>query len=348
MTMALYLSRHIGLRIIAVLACILSLAISFDLLENAAEIVGQRGTVALAEYALLRAPLILLTIMPLGVLVGAALAFLTLAARNEMVMLRAAGYNTLRVILLLLPLAALCGLAQSQLAARFGPAAEGKLVERFPGLFETAAIERELWLRDWHAVIRVGRAEAGGALLHDLSIFETGPSGGLLRRIDAGDARYTGDGWILTGVTEQAANESPVQMTEMRWSTRLNPGSILAAARRPELVDMGEVRDVLSGAVPGARSTAFYSIQLWRGYAAFLTPVVMFLFGAMASFGLSRSGGGLGYVATGLFGGALFVVVDGVFSSLGEAGAMNVFLAAFLAPGLFLIAGVWSIVVIEE
>ena len=134
----------------------------------------------------------------------------------------------------------------------------------------------------------------------------------------------------------------------MTWQTRLNPGSVLAAARRPELVDANEVREVLSGAVPGARSTAFYSVQLWRGYAAFLSPVIMLLFAAMASFGLSRSGGGLSFVALGLLGGAAFVLVDGVFSSLGEAGAMNVILAAFLAPGLFLAAGIWSIVVIEE
>jgi lipopolysaccharide export LptBFGC system permease protein LptF len=37
-----------------------------------------------------------------------------------------------------------------------------------------------------------------------------------------------------------------------------------------------------------------------------------------------------------------------VFSSLGEAGAINAVLAAFLAPGLFFVIGLWSIVVIEE
>ncbi len=348
MTMAMYLSRQLGARIVAVLMGLLALAISFDLLENATDIVDEHGVRGLLDYAALRTPLILLTIMPLGVLVGAALGFLALAARNEMVMLRAAGFNTLRVVLLLVPLAVICGLVQSQLAARVGPAAERMLVERFPGLFETKAIERELWLRDWQAVIRVGRAEANGAVLGDVTIFETAAEGALLRRIDAAVARYSGDGWLLTGVTTQHPNQAPIEVTEMRWRTRLNPGSILAAARRPELVDAAEVRDVLSGAVPGARSTAFYSIQLWRGYSAFVVPLVMFLFGAMASFGLSRSGGGIGFVAIGLFGGALFVLVDGVFSSLGEAGAMNVILAAFLAPALFLIAGVWSIVVIEE
>ena len=346
--MALYLSRLLALRVLAVLAGILALALSFDLLENSVLIVANYGSSALAEYAALRAPLILLSVLPLGVLVGAALTFLTLAARNEMVMLRAAGYNTLRVILLLVPLAVLFGVAQNQLAAKVGPAADRMLVARFPALFKTVSIDREQWLRDWQAVIRVGRAEQGGTILTDVSVFETGPAGALERRIDAAGATYSGDGWELTDVTVQVRNGEPVEQPKFRLETRLTPGSILAAAHRSELVDIGEVREVLSGAVPGARSTAFYSIQLWKGYAAVITPLVMFLFGAMASFGLSRSGGGLRHVAIGLAGGALFVLVDGVFSSLGESGAMNVILAAFLAPTLFLIAGIWSIVVIEE
>ena len=130
--------------------------------------------------------------------------------------------------------------------------------------------------------------------------------------------------------------------------TSLTPASILAAARRPELVDAGEVRQVLAGVLPGGRGTPFYSVQLWRAYAAFVVPLVMFLFGAMASFGLSRSGGGVWHVALGLLCGAFFVLADGVFSSLGEAGAMNAVLSAFLAPGLFFAIGLWSIVVIEE
>ena len=100
MTLALYLSRHVGVRIVAVLAGFVALGLSLDMLENAADIIERRGLAGLGEYALLRAPLVLVTILPLGVLFGAALAFLSLAARNEMVVLRTAGYNTVRALLL--------------------------------------------------------------------------------------------------------------------------------------------------------------------------------------------------------------------------------------------------------
>ena len=140
MTLALYLSRQVGVRIVAVLAGLVALGLSLDMMENSTEILERHGIAGLGEYALLRAPLVLAMILPLGVLFGASLAFLSLAARNEMVVLRTAGYNTVRVLLLLIPLAAICGVAQSYLAAPLGPAAEQALAERFPDLFETRAI----------------------------------------------------------------------------------------------------------------------------------------------------------------------------------------------------------------
>jgi LPS export ABC transporter permease LptG len=346
--MALYLSRQVAARIAAVLAGLVALGLSLDMLENSTRILDQYGVAGLGEYALLRAPLVLVTILPLGILIGAVLAFLTMAVRNEMVVLRAVGHNTMRVLLMLLPLAVLLGVALSQLSGRLGPAAEQALVDRLPNLFKSGPIEEEIWLRDWNAVTRIGRVEADGATLGGLSVFQTGPSGALLARIDAETARYTADGWRLEGVMLQRPDQADELVAEMPWMTRLTPASILGAARLSELVDTGEVRQILAGVRPGTRGTPFYSVQLWRSYAAFAVPLVMFLFGAMASFGLSRSGGGARHVALGLLFGAVFVLTDGVFTSLGEAGAMNSVLAAFLAPGLFFVIGLWSIVVIEE
>ena len=348
MTLALYLSRQVGARILAVLTGLSALGLSLDMLENSTEILETYGMSGLGWYALLRAPLILATILPLGVLVGAALGFLALAVRHEMLVLRAAGYNTARVLLMLLPLALACGVGQSQLSGRLGPAAEQALAIRFPAMFKSKAIDKEVWLRDAKVVIRVGRTAADGATLSDISIFETDVRGALEQRIDAKVARYAGDSWQLEEANVQRPSEAAAELASMPWVTRLTPAGILGAARRPDLIDSGELRQILSGALPAGRGTPFYSVQLWRGYSAIVMPSVMFIFGAMASFGLNRSGGGLGRVALGLIGGAVFVLVDGVFNSLGEVGALSAVVAAFLAPGLFFVIGLWSIVIIEE
>lgn len=348
MTMGLYLTRQVGGRILAVLAGFVLLGLSLDMLETSTDLLDGHGLAGLAHYALLRAPLILLTIFPLGVLIGASLAFLALAARSEMVVLRAAGLNTVRVVLLLAPLALICGAVQNQLAARIGPAAEQALVERFPDLFGSREIESEVWLRDWRAVIRIGRTAADGATLRDVSIFETATEGALERRIDAAVARYTGEAWRLEDVTVRRSGEPAERLAALQWETRLTPAGVLGAARRPDLVAAEDVRRILAGERPGARGTPYYLVQLWHGYAAFVVPAVMLLFGAMASFGLARSGGGARHVALGITGGAVFVLVDGVLTSLGQVGAMQAVLAAFIAPATFFVVGLWSIVVIEE
>lgn len=348
MTMALYLTRLVGTHILAVLAGFVVLGLSLDLLENSTAIIDEYGLSGLAEYAFLRSPLILLTIMPVGVLTGATLAFLTLAARSEMVVVRATGLNTVRVVLLLLPLVFVCGAIQNQLAGRLGPAAEQALVERFPGLFEIGSIDEEVWLRDWQTIVRIGGATGNAAILRDVSIFEMTPGGQLQRRIDAASARYAGEAWQLMDVTVQRVREAAETLPTMLWQTRVTPGGILGAARRPELVAAKDVRRILAGEQPAALGTPYYLVQFWRAYAAFVVPVVMVLFGALATFGLVRSGGGARYVALGLGGGGLFVLADGVFTSLGQAGAMQAALAAFIAPAVFLVIGLWSIVVIEE
>ena len=348
MTMGLYLTRLVGARVLAVLAGFLVLGLTFDIAETSNEIVDDHGLAGLAEYAMLRAPVILLTIMPLGILTGAVLAFLTLAARSEMVVVRATGLNTLRVVGLLVPLALVLGVFQNQLATRIGPWAEQALVLRFPALFEGEAIEEEVWLRDWEAIVRIGGATADATELRDVSIFETAPSGELLRRIDAARARYLGEDWRLTDVTVQRVRRGPEPLESMIWHTRLTPAGILGAARRPDLIAAEDVRRILAGEKPAARGTPYYLVQLWRSYAALAVPTVMMLFAALASFGLARSGGGARFVGLGVAMGAGFVLVDGVFTSLGQVGAMQASLAALVAPAVFLVAGVWTIVVIEE
>jgi len=347
MTMLWYLSRHVGLRIISVLLGLVALGITFDLIEASTEILEDHDSEALVTYAVLRAPMFLTVVLPLGILIGAVLSFLTLALRNEIVVLRIAGVNTLRVFLMLVPLAAALGAGQSYLASSLAPAAEAALNDRFPEMFKTQGIEHEVWLRDWRDIIRVGAGTSDGSKLSDVSIYRIDQNGDLLQRIEAQTATYSRDGWRLTGVTMQAIGEPKTQVPELLWETRLTPAGLIGVARQPQLVDVGEARLILSGAVPGGRGVPFYSVQLWRSYSAYLVPLVMILFGTLAGFRFNRQAGGR-FVSLGIAGGLCFILFDGVLTSLGEVGAMGAVWAAFLAPGLFFVVGLWSVMVVEE
>lgn len=348
MTLTRYLSRQLGARILAVLLGLLVLGLTLDLIENAAKVIELYRFAGLSRYVLLRAPLMLLELAPLGILAGAVLAFFALGARNELVVMRASGFSMLRLLLRLVPLALLLGVLLGQLSGWLAPVSERRLVSSFPGLFKSKSVAREFWLRDFTSVVRVGSAEPDGTRLSDISIFLLAPEGELTARIDARNAVFDASGWRLEDVVRQRAGEQPEALPGLVWDTRLTPPAILGNAYRPRLIDVREARQVLRGALPGGRGVPFYELQLWRAYAKVAVPAVMLVFAALAGFGLSRTGGRPALAALGFGGGAVFVLADGVFASLGEIGAMGAATAAFLAPAVFLAGGLWAIMVIEE
>ncbi len=348
MIVSRYLSRRVGGYVLAVLAGLLALGVTIDLIEHAAEVIAAYGLPGLARYVVLRAPLVLLFIAPLGTLVGALLAFLGLAARSELLILRASGLSTLGLLVRLLPLALFLGLLHFGLVGHLAPATERMLVAGMPKLFKNQTVAHEFWLRDRRSVIRVGRALPDGTRLEDLSIFTLAPAGELTARIDAARAVFGPSGWRLEEVVRRRYGRAPERLAALEWETRLTPPAILGAAYRPQLIDLREARAVLRGALPGGRGVPFYEIHIWRSYAAGAVPMVMLIFAALASFGFARGGGRPWLAALGLGAGAVYVLTDGVLGSLGEVGAIGPKTAAFLAPGLFASLGIWSIMVVEE
>lgn len=348
MTLTRYLSRRMGGTIAAVLVVLLVLATTLDLIENAPEVISRYGLGALARYAMLRAPLLLAFIAPLGILAGAVMGFLTLAARNEIVVLRASGVSTLGLVARLVPLAFILGGLNGALVSVVAPSAERALLTGMPELLGWKQSIEDIWLRDIQTVVHIGRASRDGSELNGVSIFELSPEGPLESRLDAARASFTGDAWLLQEVRRQSYGAPAQVLPELQWKGRMRPSSILGAAYRPDLIDIREARKVIKGVLPMERAAPFYELKIWQDAAAFLVPLVMLILSGQASFGISRGGGRPGLVALALAMGGAFVVFDGIFSSLGEIGALRPAVAAFFAPVVFSMLGMWATLIIEE
>ncbi|PJA61021.1 MAG: LPS export ABC transporter permease LptG, partial [Rhodobacterales bacterium CG_4_9_14_3_um_filter_71_31] len=92
-------------RIAVALAGLVALALAITLLEAAPDLLREGGAGRVARFAALRAALLADELAAVAILSGAALTFATLAARSEMVALRAAGMSAARLMLRLAPLA---------------------------------------------------------------------------------------------------------------------------------------------------------------------------------------------------------------------------------------------------
>lgn len=127
MTLALHLSRAVLTRILMVTIALFGLALALDLVESAAEVL-QREDGGILRYLGLRAPMILTAVLPVALIMGPVLAFLSLSGRSEFTILRASGATTYRMLMMLLPLGLALGLGLNLLTDRVSPVLEARLL----------------------------------------------------------------------------------------------------------------------------------------------------------------------------------------------------------------------------
>ncbi|SFH64364.1 LptF/LptG family permease [Albimonas pacifica] len=346
MTLGLYLSRQILRRILGAGATLLLLGLTLDLAANGAPVAEEGGSRALLEYALLRLPLLAVTLTPPAILIGAALGFLMLAARSELTALRAAGAGTLRLLALLVPLALVLGAANGLLGDRLRSQSEARLAERFPRASETQLQTEDLWVRGPGVVasfahIAPDARSAEGVTLHLLD-----DDGRIAGRIAAASAQREAGGWLLTEARVRPLGGRLETHPTYRWSSAMGPAEILRFAGG-EASTSAEAAAVLAGDLQAVRGDAYYRTRLMRGYADWLVPAVLILLAARAGFAHGRIGDGARKAGSAVALGFLYIAIDGFAAAMSQTGAVSAPVAAFAPLAAFAALGLWSVVTHE-
>jgi len=133
-TLALYLSRQIGLRVLLALLGLSALMQIVDLLDSTGTLFAAgEGAWGMAVYALWRLPAVVEQVLPMAVLAGTLVSLFTLVRHNEIIAMRAAGVTSYRVLACALPAALAMAALQFVLVNRVTPWAE----PRFTAWWET-------------------------------------------------------------------------------------------------------------------------------------------------------------------------------------------------------------------
>ncbi len=346
MILAKHLSRVVFMRILAVALVLGGLALALDLVESAA-LVLNAGDGGMARYIGLRAPLILTVVLPVALIVGPVLAFLSLSGRNEFTIFRAAGATTYRILAALIPLALVLGGCMYLLTDRVAPRMEAALINWLDE--KPIGGAGAFWARTTTGVIRAAASSPSGDVLVNVDIYETNREGRMTARTDARVARYAGGAWTLEDATRLIPGQSnSVDISGKEWETPLSPANVRALATPGRSIAGDIATKMLKGDWAGNRSETFYQVRLYRGYAAWAIPLLMILLAAPAAFGMRRAGGmGKGAIWSVVLGFG-FLLTDGMLASLGETGNMPPMLAAFGALALFTAIGGWMLVTLEE
>lgn len=341
MTLARWLLRVMGLRVLAAIAAMTAVLQLLDLFEISTRILDRgQGVAGVAVYAALRMPHLVEQAAPIGVLAGALFAFAKLARENAVVALRAAGLSIYRFVALTSPaiLAVTAGLLALSLWA--APRSDRALADWWRAT--TPPAEREAsgpaTFRLGGDIVVASPGDEAGRRLSALSLYHRDAGGRLVRRITARDAVMgPGGDWRLQGVSvEDYGAQGVAHRTapQAAWTRRLTAADVRAVFSKEPVLSWGSAHRALSGGA-ATRPRGFYQTaldRLWAGPAAVL---VLLLVAAPAALGAARDGSGARLTFGCLAAGLLLMVADGVTTSLGASGTIPPLLAAWAAPVLF-------------
>ena len=352
----LYMAKLFVTRSLAVLAMLVLVLMSLDLLGESGKIMlvagNDQGDVM--SYIGMRLPQLVARFLPFAILLGTVITFTTLSQNSEVVAMKAAGLSAHQILAPMF--VASLGVAAFSFAFNDLVVAPStaklkvwQAVEYGPVPADTG-IKTNVWVREGEDLINAGTVTGMGETtkLGDVSIYLRS-NGGLRQVIRAKEGRFAGGAWQLKDGTS-----FNVATTEQKSFDALTIGEGITPDRFNFVkVDgdslaffplMGAIDDLKAA---GRRTDNLEGI-LWHKLSAPLSTLLMPLLAAVAAFGLARSGALFLRVVIGMALGFAYFVADNFALAMGNLGAYPPLVAAWGPFLLFLLIGETVLVRSEE
>lgn len=348
-TIAFYISRMLLARFTLLLAGMVAFLVGLDLMVNANGLLAEgEGVAALGRYALLRSPTILSDVIKIATLLGGLLTFATLIRHGELTAIWNSGVSQFGLFLRLLPLAAVLGALQFAVDDFAVPPGVEGLRAWGVGEFErpqaAGNTDGVTWIHAGHDIVRIPTDNIAADTLRDFTIFERDEQGGLLARLDVGEARYDGDFWVLSDITRRGSDGGPAVREETRdWRIALDPKSLEHLASHPRHLSYDQISRFAGGDGQGTFAPYLYRTWLYEKVTTCLVPLLMLLLSAALAQQSHRAGRVEVLLLGGVAIGFAFFIFNGVALAMGEVGllpplvASGAPLAAFTAVAMSVI-----------
>ena len=355
-TVTLYMAKLFVTRSLGVLAVLVLILQALDLLSESDSILAHpgNGQAEIVRYVSLRLPQLVQRFLPFAVLLGTLITFLTLNQNGEVVALKASGLSAHQVLAPFIAASLVIAAASFAFNERVVTRATATL-ERWQAVnFGTMPTGREGQTNVWvkagdallHADVVTGRGDA--LRLTQVAIFDR--SEGTLRSIlTAAAMRPIAAGWELTNATrfDVAAGKRAMLGTTV-VGREIKPEQFVLSSVNANGLAFGELSRAIDDLRVAGRPTAALEANLWHKIAGPLSTVLMPLLGAVAAFGLARSGKLFVRAVTGMALGFAYFVADNFGLAMGNLGAYPPLLAAFGPFLLFLFIGEGVLIRTEE
>lgn len=357
-TLTWYLAKTFVVRILAVLLMLVLVLQMLDLLSESGKILAHPGNGEgdLLHYVSLRLPQLVARFLPYSALLATILTMTTFSQNSEVVAMKAAGMSAHQILAPLLLVASLTAVASFVFNERVVTRATGTLkawqaAEYGPVVPEVAG-RTNVYLNDGNDVLLATSISGRGrdAVMNGVTFYERDDAGMIVRQLRAPRARYAAPGWTLEGATQFVVGSA--QWTPVATNPVVAPGLMFDQLNirkvDADALPLWELTGAIQALKDSGRRTAELEGKWWHKISGPLSAVLMPLLGAVAGFGLARSGQLFARAVIGMALGFAYFVVDNAALAMGSFGGYPPLLAAWAPFVLFLLVGETVLIRTEE
>lgn len=345
--MSTYMAKMFLIRSFAILAALVVVLQALDLLTESGKILAYpgNGNAEVWRYVGMRTPEIISRFLPFSVLLGTIITLSQLNQNSEVIAMKASGLSAHQILAPLIltgfAVALISFVFNDRIVARStATLAEWKKVE-FGPLPVDRGDRSNVWVKsgDHLIVVQQIRGRGDAALLYGITQYER--SGNSLQAIlTAETGKRDGAGWRVEHAERfDIASGQKSHVGSLRIGDGVRPDQFTLASVNPDGLSFAALKDAIDDLKVAGRQTKALEGALWHKLSGPLSSVLMPLLGAVAAFGLARSGKLFVRAVMGMGLGFLYFVADNFALAMGNLGAYPPFLAAWAPFLLFLMIG---------
>lgn len=335
---------------------IISIALSIipsliSLIDNLDELMPAGASLRdIVLYPVLNIPRFFSYIMPLAALLASLFTLGQASRRKEIVALMAAGGRVRYLLVRFVYAGAVMCVAGFALNEFIVPDASRRAEDiRVAAKQRGRSVSREgtVWLRGRDgSIVRLGIYVPDKDMARRVSVFRM--SGGMLKeRIEADEAVYEAEGWALKNAVSYAIETGSISRAGRMEFPYIEPPSFLEKeVRSPEEMGVFELRTYVRKLEDAGLRNVKLVVDLHSKMSYPLINLFMLIIGV--SFSVRRGLGGLLAGAMGIFISLLYWLAYTMSLSLGYAGILHPFLAAWLVPLAFSIVALYLFTTVQE
>ncbi len=353
----MYLAKLFIVRIVSVLVMLVMVLLMLDLLSHSGAVLAApgNGQAQVWHYAALRAPQLVARFLPYSVLLATIITLATLNQNSEVIAMKAAGLSAHQVLAPLLLTALVVSLLSFGFNERVVTRATATLnaweandYERLP---TDSGVRANVYVTDGTNILYATNVEGHGAkmTMEGVTFYRRAPSGAIADEVRAERAVYAAPGWRLTNAIRfNVASATSSKLATVVVGPDLTPGQVDLGSVNPDTQPLWELSKSIADYRDAGRRTAELDAKWWHKISGPLSALLMPLLGAIAAFGLARSGQLFLRAIIGMALGFAYFVLDNAALAMGNFGGYPPLIAAWAPFFLFLLIGETVLIRTEE